>query len=158
MTAVPGAIAPGSAWPHAGCGQVCSALDARPATLARSSVVHVAFAFLAMGAWAVFANRSAGLSHALIAGLVQGTLSGGITLGLKRFLEAASARLTGVRAVIVPPAISCAVILALLLGAHILAGTRNVLATISLPYAVSSTYAWIYSWAIARSRTAGAIA
>jgi hypothetical protein len=127
-------------------------------TLARSSVVHVAFAFLAMGAWAVFANRSAGLSHALIAGLVQGALSGGITLGLKRFLEASSARLTGVRALIVPPAISCAVILALLLGAHILAGTRNVLATISLPYAVSSTYAWVYTWAMTRGRTAGAIA
>jgi hypothetical protein len=49
------------------------------------------------------------------------------------------------------------VILALLLGAHILAGTRNVLATISLPYAVSSTYAWVYAWAITRNRTAGAI-
>jgi hypothetical protein len=128
------------------------------AALARSSVVHVAFAFLAMGAWAVFANRLAGLSHALIAGLVQGTLSGGITLALKRFLEAASARLTGVRAVIVPPTISCAVILVLLLGAHILAGTRNVLATISLPYAVSSTYAWVYTWAVTRRRTAGAMA
>jgi hypothetical protein len=128
------------------------------AALARSSAVHVAFAFLAMGAWAVFANRSAGLSHALIAGLVQGALSGAITLGLKRFLEAASARLPGLWAMIVPPTISCAVILVILLGAHILAGTRNVLATISLPYAVSSTYAWVYAWAIARNRTAGAIA
>ncbi len=126
--------------------------------LARSSVVHVTFAFLAMGAWAVFANRAAGFSHALIAGLVQGALSGGITLGLKRFLEAASARLPGVWATIAPPTISCAVILALLLVAHILAGTRNVLATISLPYAVSSTYAWIYTWAVTRSRAAGAIA
>lgn len=49
------------------------------AALARSSVVHVAFAFFAMGAWATFANRSAGMSHALIAGLLQGALSGGIT-------------------------------------------------------------------------------
>lgn len=126
--------------------------------LARSSAVHVAFAFLAMGAWAVFANRSAGLSHALVAGLVQGALSGGITLGLKRFLEAASARLTGVWAMVVPPATSCAVILALLGGAHLLAGTRNVLATISLPYAVSSTYAWVYAWTLTRGRTAGATA
>jgi len=128
------------------------------AALARSSVVHVAFAFLAMGAWAVFANRAAGTSHALVAGLVQGTLSGAITLGLKRFLEAASARLPGVWAFVVPPAISCAVILGLLVAAHILAGTRNVFATISLPYAVSSTYAWIYTWAVTRNRTAGAIA
>jgi ascorbate-specific PTS system EIIC-type component UlaA len=128
------------------------------AALARSSVVHVAFAFLAMGAWAVFANRAAGMSHALIAGLVQGALSAAITLALKRFLEAASARLPGVWALIVPPTISCAVILALLLAAHILAGTRNILATISLPYAVSSTYAWVYTWAVTRRRTAGAIA
>jgi len=126
--------------------------------LARSSVVHVAFAFLAMGAWAVFANRSAGISHVLVAGLVQGALSGAITLALKRFLETASARLSGVWALIVPPVISCAAILALLVAAHILAGTRNVLATISLPYAVSSTYAWVYTWAVVRRRTAGAMA
>ena len=126
--------------------------------LARSSAVHVAFAFLAMGAWATFANRSVGLSHALTAGLVQGALSGGITLVLKRFLEAASARLPGVWAVVAPPMISCAVILAVLVSAHLIAGTRNILATISLPYAVSSTYAWVYSWAMVRSRTAGATA
>ena len=128
------------------------------AALARSSVAHVAFAFLAMGAWATFANSAAGLSHALTAGLVQGALSGGITLGLKRFLETASARLPGVWAMVVPPTISCAVILVLLVGAHLIAGTRNVLATISLPYAVSSTYAWVYSWAMARGRAAGATA
>ena len=128
------------------------------ATLARSSPVHVAFAFLAMGAWAVFANRFVGLSHALTAGLVQGALSGGITLVLKRFLETASARLPGVWAVVAPPTISCAVILAVLVGAHLIAGTRNILATISLPYAVSSTYAWVYSWAMARGRAAGATA
>jgi hypothetical protein len=133
-------------------------MPANLTTLARSSVTHVAFAFLAMGGWAVFANRSAGLSHASTAGLVQGALSGGITLGLKRFLEAASARLPGVWAVAAPPAISCAVILILLVGAHLIAGTRNVLATISLPYAVSSTYAWVYTWAVTRRRTAGAIA
>jgi hypothetical protein len=170
MTAVPGAISPASAWRLAACGQVCSALDAgergdnRAAmptnltTLARSSAVHVAFAFLAMGGWAVFANRSAGSGHALTAGLVQGALSGGITLGLKRFLETASARLSGVWAVVAPPTISCAVILVLLISAHLIAGTRNVLATISLPYAVSSTYAWVYTWAVTRRRTAGATA
>jgi hypothetical protein len=126
------------------------------AALARSSVVHVGFAFLAMGAWAVFANRSAGTTHALTAGLVQGALSGAITLGLKRFLETASARLDGVWAMIVPPATSCAVILVLLLGAHLLAGTRHILATISLPYAVSSTYAWVYALMLARERTVAA--
>jgi hypothetical protein len=120
--------------------------------------VHVGFGFLAMGAWAVFANRSAGAGHALLAGLVQGTLSGAITLGLKRFLETASARLVGVWAVVVPPATSCAVILLMLVGAHLLAGTRNIAASISLPYAVSSTYAWIYTWMVTRGRSKGATA
>jgi hypothetical protein len=129
-----------------------------PTTLARSSVVHVGFAFLAMGAWAVFANRSAGPGHALLAGLVQGTLSGAITLGLKRFLETASARLAGVLAVIVPPATSCTVILVVLVTAHLLAGTRNILATISLPYAVSSTYAFVYTWMVTRGRGKAAAA
>jgi len=144
------------------------ALDAKPAgdnraampttlaKLARSSVVQVGFAFLAMGAWAVFANRSAGTAHALTAGLVQGALSGAITLGLKRFLEVASARLAGVWAMIVPPATSCAVILILLVSAHLLAGTRHVLATISVPYAVSSTYAWVYALMMVRERTVAA--
>jgi hypothetical protein len=121
--------------------------------LARSSAVHVAFAFLAMGAWAVFANRTAGLGHAATAGLVQGALSGAITLVLKRFLETASARLDGVWAAVVPPAISCIVILALLVGAHSLAGTRHIWATISVPYAVSSTYAWVYALMMMRGRS-----
>jgi len=126
------------------------------AALARSSLVHVAFAFLAMGGWAMFANRSAGTGHALTAGLVQGALSGAITLGLKRFLEAASARLSGVWAMIVPPATSCAVILVLLVGAHLMAGTRHIWATISVPYAVSSTYAWVYALMMVRERTVAA--
>ncbi len=114
-------------------------------TFARSSATHVAFAFLAMGGWAVFANHTHGLQRAAIAGLAQGTVSGLLTLGLKRFLEAAATRLPDVWAAILPPAITCAVVLAILLAVHHLAGTPNVWATISVPYAVSSSYAWIYS-------------
>ena len=121
--------------------------------LGRSTAVHVAFAFLAMGGWALIANLNKGLSHAGLAGLIQGTLSGLITLGLKRFLEAFSIRLPGVWAIIVPPMVSCAVILAVLVTAHLLAGTPNVWATISLPYAVSSTYAWVYVFVVVRGRT-----
>jgi hypothetical protein len=128
------------------------------AALARSTLVHVAFAFVAMGAWAVFANRSAGASHALTAGLVQGAASGSITLGLKRFLEAASARLSGAWALIAPPSISCTAILILLVSAHTLAGTAHVWTTISLPWAVSSSYAWVYVWAITRGRAPAAAA
>ncbi len=108
-------------------------------------MTHVAFAFLAMGGWAVFANWPHGAERALLAGLVQGTLSGLLTLGLKRFLEAAVGRLSGLWAAIIPPVLTCAGVLAILLTAHRLAGTPNVWATISVPYAVSSSYAWIYS-------------
>jgi hypothetical protein len=121
-------------------------------SFARSTLTHVAFAFLAMGAWAVFANRMHGPAHALTAGLVQGTLSGLLTLGLKRFLEAAARRLPDLGAAILPPAASCAGVLAILLGAHRLAGTPNVWATISVPYAVSSCYAWIYSLTLVLTR------
>jgi hypothetical protein len=121
---------------------------------AHSSAAHVGFAFFAMGGWAVFANRGAGAGHAALAGVVQGTISGAITLGLKRFLEMASQRLPGGWAAIVPPLISCAVILALLVTAHRLAGTRQLWTTISIPYAVSSSYAFIYTAMILRRRQA----
>ena len=120
-------------------------MTSRLQTFARSSVTHVAFAFLAMGGWAVFANHTHGPQRAAIAGLAQGTVSGLLTLGLKRFLEAAAARLPDLAAAILPPAITCAAVLAILLIVHHLAGTPNVWATISVPYAVSSSYAWIYS-------------
>lgn len=105
----------------------------------------MAFAFLAMGGWAVFANHRHGLERAAISGLAQGTVSGLLTLGLKRFLEAAAARLPDLAATILPPSLSCVVVLIILLTVHHLAGTPNVWATISIPYAVSSSYAWSYS-------------
>ena len=105
-----------------------------------------------MGGWAAFVNRTHGAERMLITGLVQGTLSGLLTLGLKRFLEAAGRRLTDVWAAILPPLLSCAGVLAILLIAHRLAGTPNVWATISVPYAVSSSYAWIYSLSLLLAR------
>lgn len=127
--------------------------DLSIAKLARASWVHVAFAFLAMGGWAVFANRSHGLEHALLPGLIQGAISGAITFFLKRFLEAMSARLAGAAAVLVPPAISTAAILALLYTVHTLAGTPEVWATIAVPFAVSTTYAFVYTALIVRGRS-----
>lgn len=117
-----------------------------------SSAAHAGFAFFAMGGWAVFANRGGGPSHAALAGTVQGSISGAITLGLKRFLEMASQRLAGGWAAIVPPVISCAAILAMLVTVHRLAGTRRLWTTISIPYAVSSSYAFIYTAMILRLR------
>lgn len=126
------------------------------AKLARASWVHVAFAFLAMGGWAVFANRSHGLDHALLPGLIQGAISGAITFFLKRFLEATSARLSGPAAYLAPPAISTLTILALLFTVHTLAGTPEVWATIAVPFAVSTTYAFVYTALVVRGRARAA--
>lgn len=120
------------------------------AGLARSGAVHGAFAFLAMGAWAAFANRGHGLEAMAMAGVVQGAVSCVITLILKRSLEAMFARLSGPAAIAAPPLITMAVVLAVLVTIHRLAGTPEVWTTIAVPYTVSSTYAWIYTLALAR--------
>lgn len=110
------------------------------------------FAFLAMGGWAVFANRGSGPGHALKAGLVQGLLSAGLTFLIKRGLEAPFRRLTGPLALILPPALSCALVLCLLVSAHTLAGTPEIWVTIAAPFAVSSTYAFVYTASLSRLR------
>lgn len=117
--------------------------------MAKATWVHALVAFLGMGAWALFANRAHGLGPALAAALVQGALSATITVFLKRGLEAMHARLAGLAAVVVPPLVACAVVLAVLLMAHRLAGTPEVWATIAVPYAVSTTYGWIYTLSLA---------
>jgi hypothetical protein len=121
------------------------------AGLARSGAVHGTVAFLAMGAWAAFANREHGVGAMSLAGVVQGAISCVITLILKRSLEAMFARLGGPVAVLVPPLVTMAVVLATLLTIHRLAGTPEIWATIAVPYTVSSAYAWIYTATLART-------
>lgn len=126
------------------------------AKVASSTIVHVAFAFLMMGGWAMFANRAHPLPEALQAGVLQGTISGVLTLCLKKFLEwmsglffRAPASDEGIgkpiAALIVPPIITASAILGILFTAHTLAGTPEVVATIAFPFAVSTTYAILYN-------------
>jgi len=124
--------------------------------LARASWAHVAFAFLAMGGWALFANRTHGMARAAPAALLQGILSAGLTFGIKRGLEALFGRLNGLAALAVPPMTSCVIVLALLVAAHTLAGTPEIWATIAVPYAVSSTYAFVYTASLFMVRRRGA--
>ncbi|MEZ5961648.1 MAG: hypothetical protein R3C30_14680 [Hyphomonadaceae bacterium] len=124
-------------------------------TLAQNTFVHVAFGFLAMGAWAVFANRAHPLPEALLAGLVQGTISGLLTLFLKKFLEWFNARLKGGIALVLPPLVTATAIATILVTAHTLAGTPEVLATIAVPFTVSTSYAILYNlrlWRAAHGR------
>jgi mannose/fructose/N-acetylgalactosamine-specific phosphotransferase system component IIC len=131
-----------------------SALKAAREWAATSTLAHVGFAFLAMGGWAVFANRDHALGQVLLSGLVQGTVSALLTLGLKKFLEWFNAKLAGPAALIVPPLVTAATILAILISAHKLAGTPEIAATIAVPFTVSTTYAIIYNWGLWRRRRA----
>jgi hypothetical protein len=63
--------------------------------LLRSGIVHVLFAFLAMGSCAVFANRAHAMPLPLYAGLVQGTISACLTLFLKSVIDWLSKRFVG---------------------------------------------------------------
>ena len=120
---------------------------------ASSTIAHVGFAFFAMGGWAVFANRFHPLPSALGAGLLQGALSGAITLVLKKSLEWMNPRFGGVLALVAPPLITAATIFAVLVGAHTLAHTPEIGATIAVPFSVSSIYAALYNWRLTRGRS-----
>lgn len=124
----------------------------RVRALAGSSIVHVLFAFLAMGGWAVFANRMHPMPRPLIAGLVQGILSACLTLFLKSMVEALSKRFGGFTSLWAPPLIACLGSTAILLTIHALSGTPEILRTIAVPLLVSTSYAAIYNYSISGGR------
>jgi len=127
-----------------------SAFQALRRWAATSTVAHVGFAFIVMGGWAAFANRDHALPVMALAGLVQGIISGLLTLVLKKFLEWFAAKLSGAAALIVPPLITASSILAILLAAHTVAGTPEIALTIAFPFSVSTLYAIIYNWGLWR--------
>ncbi len=106
---------------------------------------HVAGAFLLMGGWAMFANRTHPMPAPVLAGLVQGLLSGLITLGLKQMLEALVARLPGRAGLFLPPIIACALSALVLSAVHLSAGTPEVWRTLMVPTTVATCYAVLYT-------------
>lgn len=102
----------------------------------------------------MFANRAHALPDMLRAGFVQGAISCALTFPLKKFLEWFSPRLSGAAATIVPPLITASSILAILIGAHKLAGTPEIAATIAVPFAISTSYAIFYNLRLCRERRA----
>lgn len=125
-----------------------SAFQALRRWAATSTRAHVAFAFLAMGGWAVFANRNHPLGEALLAGIVQGAVSAFLTLVLKKALEWMSRQWRGWGALLLPPLITASAIMAILQIAHRAAGTPEIWATIAVPFTVSTSYAIIYNWGL----------
>jgi hypothetical protein len=122
------------------------------AAISRHPLAHMAGGFLAMGGWAAFANRQHAMPDPLIAGVVQGTASAVITLGLKRMIDAVSGLFADSRALWLPPLIACAASLILLTVIHSLAGTPEVALTIAVPLTVATIYAAIYSYSLWRTR------
>ncbi len=127
-------------------------MSAAAPRLVQSGAVHMAFAVLAMGGWAVFANRAHAMPAPLLAGAVQGTLSACITLVLKRAVDFASVRLSGLAALMGPPLAAFLISVSLLTAIHSFAGTPEILATVAVPLAVATAYAAIYNYALWKSR------
>lgn len=125
-------------------------MNASLVRLARSGVIHVAFAFLAMGSWAAFANRAHPMPAPLYAGLVQGTISAAITLVLKRAVEQLASRFGGLAGLLVPPIVAGLVSAGLLTAIHTLSGTPEIGATIAVPLTVATSYAAIYNFTLWR--------
>lgn len=124
------------------------------ARLMRSSVVHVGFAFLAMGSWAMFANRAHPMPAPLLAGLIQGMISATITLVLKRCIEYLSSRFAGLAALLAPPVIAGLVSASVLTVIHTIGGTPEIARTIAVPLTVATSYATLYNFSLWRSRKA----
>jgi hypothetical protein len=118
--------------------------------VASSGITHVAFAFIAMGGWAIFANRAYPLPRAVLSGVVQGLLSACLTLFLKTTIDRLSGRFSGALALWAPPLIACLGSSAILATIHALSGTPEILKTIALPLAVSTSYAAIYNYSLYR--------
>ncbi|WP_336812165.1 hypothetical protein [Bosea sp. MMO-172] len=124
------------------------------ARLMRSSIVHVGFAFLAMGSWAAFANRAHPMPAPLYAGLLQGAISATITLVLKRAIEYLASRFSGLAALLAPPVIASLVSATLLTILHTLGGTPEIAKTIAVPLTVATSYAALYNYSLWRIRKA----
>ena len=124
------------------------------ARLMRSGIVHVGFAFLAMGGWAAFANRAHPMPAPLQAGLLQGAISATITLLLKRAIEYLANRFSGLTALLAPPVIAGLVSATLLTILHTLGGTPEIAKTIAVPLTVATSYAALYNYSLWRIRKA----
>jgi hypothetical protein len=120
--------------------------------LARHGAVHVLFAFLVMGGWAVLANVGHPPAQRIVAGVVQGAMSACLTLFLKTAIDALARRLAGWTAFWLPPLVACAGSTMILVAVHRLNGTPEILKTIAVPLLVSTSYATVYSYSIFRER------
>ncbi|EAQ14370.1 MULTISPECIES: hypothetical protein [Maritimibacter] len=113
-----------------------------------SNIAHVLAGVLLMGGWAFIANLGHPWPAALIAGLVQGAITGTMTFFIKKALEWVAQRTTGV----LPPTLAASTISATMLTViHTLAGTPAFWATVIVPFTVATIYGATYTFTLRRS-------
>ena len=113
--------------------------------LAQSTFVHSAVGFLLMASWAFYANRNYPMPAPVIAGLLQGFLTAGVTVILKHMTEAQIRKFGGLSGLILPPLCAGSVSASILGSVHWLAGTPEVLATLAIPVTGATCYAALMS-------------
>ena len=121
----------------------------------KSTIVHVGFAFVAMGGWAMFANASHPPPQQVLAGLAQGTMSALLTLFLKSATDGMRSRFRGKARYWLPPLIAILASISFLVCGHWLAHTPEILLTIAVPATVSSSYVFIYNFIRLHNRAGG---
>jgi hypothetical protein len=114
----------------------------------RSDLAHGLGGLVLMGSWAAFANRAHPWPAPALAFAVQGALTAGITLLLKRTIERVVAHQPA-RPWLAPLA-AAALSGGLLSVAHLAAGTPAFWATIAVPFSVATGYASVYTWRLTR--------
>ncbi|MGJ8616413.1 MAG: hypothetical protein ACSHWS_06195 [Sulfitobacter sp.] len=114
--------------------------------LLKSTYVHVAFAFAAMGGWAIFANSEHPMPKPIVAGLVQGSISAVLTLFLKRSVDWMRPKFRRLAGYVLPALIASLASTVLLIMAHTLAATPEITTTIVVPLTVSALYIFSYNF------------
>ena len=117
-----------------------------------STPLHMLVAFMAMGAWAAWANHDHATAQMWRAALLQGALSALLTLYLKRVVEAINQHYEGATALWLPPLVAVTGSAALLVALHLVAGTPAIVATVAVPLLVSSSYVSLYNLTLVRNR------
>jgi hypothetical protein len=114
----------------------------------QDNFIHILFSSTVMGAWATFANWAHPRPQPLISGLVQGASAACITYFLKRLIEWLATKFTDSTALWAPPLIACSATLCVLIAAHSVVGTPELVRTIALPFSIGSIYAAIFNYSL----------
>lgn len=118
----------------------------------RRVVAVTAAGFVLYCSWAAFANRAHGISAAARAGIVQGLSSAVATGVVATIIELVIARLGRSWPAVVAAALGASSLAATMhVTLHLLAGTKALLATVSVPILFGFVYSLTYAAAVRRA-------